>query len=650
MTLQADPLGQVRFTSGASVAPDASAVAHLVDDGGYPRAVQRFLTGRHAQRARWVELPVAGPITAVAYSPDSRWLACQLAPDAGTRTQVWLVTNDPDDPSSWPLGTRADSSLELVGWDGPRVALHALDEAGVGEARLVDPHTQRVEVIDRRRLGHLTDAWNGDALLRVGPRGYRHLVMLGADRSEVPLLPADEGSVTDHGVLVSPLRARYAAHRPFVLEPTRARSRGALVRSDVDADRARLLAIDITEEGPAPYRVIAERADAELDEFVVSDDGRTVALVWNRAGCSELTLLPLRDGVPAGPERPLTIPGLVASQPSISADGALLAVTVEGPGAPPAVELIDTRSADLGPVEPALLDLDRAHLPQRHELPARDGLVLNGWYYRASGQDLEDGPGQEPPGPGHEQQGHSPRPGPCILYFHGGPEAESRPSYSPFFPALTDAGFNVFTPNVRGSTGSGREYAHADEGPRRAAGIEDVADCVAFLVANGLADPSRIGVAGRSYGGYLTYAALTWYPDLFAAGVAVCGMSDLETFYADTEPWIAEAAYPKYGHPVRDAALLRELSPIHRIDDLTAPLLAVHGAHDTNVPVAESQRAVSALRDRGRTTDLLLFPDEGHEIVTRENQDRLAAAMVDWFTRHLPAVVPVAPSGSARGR
>ena len=74
-----------RSTEQASLAPDGRSVAHIVVDDGYPRAVQRFVRDGHALHSRWVTLPVAGPVIAVRHSPDSRWLACQVAPDAGVR-------------------------------------------------------------------------------------------------------------------------------------------------------------------------------------------------------------------------------------------------------------------------------------------------------------------------------------------------------------------------------------------------------------------------------------------------------------------------------------------------------------------------------------------------------------------------------------
>jgi dipeptidyl aminopeptidase/acylaminoacyl peptidase len=250
--------------------------------------------------------------------------------------------------------------------------------------------------------------------------------------------------------------------------------------------------------------------------------------------------------------------------------------------------------------------------PEPKTITARDGLNLPAWLYRSQASSATSG---------------------ALVYLHGGPEGQAKPEYSEIFPKLLNAGINVLTPNVRGSGGSGRTFVHADDKEKRFAAIDDVADCVRFLVDNELADPRRIACAGWSYGGFLTMAAMTFHPDLFAAGVTVCGMSDLITFYRNTEPWIGAEAYPKYGHPVNDCELLEQLSPLRRVDALTAPLLVVHGAMDTNVPVSESEQMVDALRRAGRGVQYLLFSDDGHEIVKRENSSALAAAMSDWLTR-----------------
>jgi dipeptidyl aminopeptidase/acylaminoacyl peptidase len=224
---------------------------------------------------------------------------------------------------------------------------------------------------------------------------------------------------------------------------------------------------------------------------------------------------------------------------------------------------------------------------------------------------------------------------PTLIWLHGGPEAQERPTFQPLFQALVAEGVAVFAPNVRGSGGYGRTFTSADDGERRFAAIADVRVAVDFLVSAGLADASRVGISGRSYGGYLALAALAWFPDRFAVGVDVCGIADFATFYAHTEPWIAAAATTKYGDPHTDATLLRELSPLHRIDRIAAPVLVVHGAHDTNVPLEEARQVVEALRERGASPGFLLFEDEGHEVRGTDNRVVFVREVVSWVAAHL---------------
>jgi dipeptidyl aminopeptidase/acylaminoacyl peptidase len=247
---------------------------------------------------------------------------------------------------------------------------------------------------------------------------------------------------------------------------------------------------------------------------------------------------------------------------------------------------------------------------------ARDGLALGGWYYRAPGRS----PGE---------------PAPCVIHLHGGPEEQERPVFDPLYHELLGRGLDVFAPDVRGSSGHGRSFVDADLGKGRFAAIDDVADCAAHAILAGLADPQRLAVMGRSYGGYLTMASLVWHPDLFRTGVAVCGMSDLTTFFAGTEPWIARSAAHKYGHPEQDRDLLRALSPMSRIDALRAPVLAVHGEHDTNVPPGESEQFVRAARERGLEAELLVLRHEGHDFQRADNRRLFRRTAADWIQRHL---------------
>jgi dienelactone hydrolase len=623
---------QVRALYGASLSPDATAFAHLIDDGGYPRAVQRFLRGRRASSSRDVELPVEGPVSRVIHSADGQWLACEVAPDGGTRSQIWVVTTDPDDRMARRIDREEAGTAELIAWDGVRVAAILTGDDGVGRSCLIDPADGSCTVLDSRSGGRLVDAWAGASLIRVGPRGYHELIMLHG-QTEITLLPSDPGSTTADGVILDdhhPRRLRYGPdgdqtklYRPaktYQTNRSRPGSRGdrfgrgyvrALIRSENGCEHARLLEVTATQDGVS-YFVVAERPDCDLDEFAVSDDLSTVALLWNMQGRSELQILQYTDYTL---DEPIPLPGMVASELSISAGGSMVAMTVEGPSLPRTVELVDPRSRQWEPIDrepsrgPILPASSAGTRPET--ITARDGLKLNAWLYRPTETATKG----------------------AVIYLHGGPEGQARPDYSEIFPQLVNDGITVLTPNVRGSGGFGRTFGHADDKENRFAAIDDVADCVRFLLDNELADPQRIACAGWSYGGYLTMAAMTFHPSLFAAGITVCGMSDLTTFYRNTEQWIADGAYTKYGHPVSDRELLERLSPLRHVDALIAPLLVVHGAHDTNVPVSESEQIVDLLRAAGRDVRYLLFSDDGHAIIKRENRAALAATMSEWLNR-----------------
>ncbi len=612
----------VRTNYGASLSPDATAFAHLVDDGGYPRAVQRFLRGWRASSSRDVELPVEGPVTRVIHSADGHWLACEVAPEGGSRSQIWVVTTDPDDRAArridvWPAGL-PEGTAELIGWDGTQVAAILTGDDGVGSSCLIDPADGTTTILDRRSGGRLVDSWAGAALVRVGPRGYRDLIMLRG-LTQIALLPYDPGSTTDSGVILddqSPRRLRsglegeqfqlYQPAKVYGVNSTNGYVR-ALIRSENGADHARLLEVTTTADGVS-YQVVAERPGYALDEFVVSDDLSTVALLWNINGASELQILEYADYTRYDP---IPLPGMVASELTISAGGSMVAMTVEGPDKPRTVELVDPRTREWERIDREPSSGPLSAPPTLETITARDGLEISGWLFR--------------PPAGVESIG-------AMMFLHGGPEGQGRPGYNEFFPPLLETGVTVFLPNVRGSGGFGRSYMHADDREQRFAAIDDVADAALFLVERGLTPVDRIACCGWSYGGYLTQAALTFHPQLFAAGISICGMSDLNTWYRNTEPWIAAAAYSKYGHPVSDRELLDQLSPLLRAHALTAPLLLVHGLNDTNVPPSESQQMFDALRALGRSVELLAFEDDGHEIDKRENRTVLVKAMGEWLT------------------
>lgn len=179
----------MRQTYESSLAPDGSAIAFIVRDSGYPRAVQQEITPEGLGAERPVKLPVEGPVTRVLHSPDGKWIACEVSPYGTERLQTWLVSTDPEVDGARPLRMDADMRATLVEWDNDLLAMNAVDAQGINYARLVNPTNSKYEVIDKRTDSQLVAAEGGFGLVRVGPRGHRELLLVGPGQQWQPLLP-----------------------------------------------------------------------------------------------------------------------------------------------------------------------------------------------------------------------------------------------------------------------------------------------------------------------------------------------------------------------------------------------------------------------------------------------------------------------------
>lgn len=178
----------MRHTYASSLAPDGSAIAYIVRERGYPKAVQVALTDDGLGDERPVKLPVDGPVTRVLHSPDARWIACEVSPLGTERLETWLVSTDPAIPGAKRLQLSGDAKTMLVEWDRDKLAMDAVDADGITEGRLVDPETGDYTVLDRRTDSLLVSAESGHALMRVGPRGSRELLLVKPDGTWLPLL------------------------------------------------------------------------------------------------------------------------------------------------------------------------------------------------------------------------------------------------------------------------------------------------------------------------------------------------------------------------------------------------------------------------------------------------------------------------------
>jgi len=228
-------------------------------------------------------------------------------------------------------------------------------------------------------------------------------------------------------------------------------------------------------------------------------------------------------------------------------------------------------------------------------------------------------------------------PCPVVVDFHGGPEGQATPRFSPFAQLFVDAGFILVEPNVRGSDGYGKAWLDADNGRRRLDVISDIDDVGRFIRANwgrnGKAP--RIGATGGSYGGYATLVAMTLFAGTFDAGAARVFISNLDTFLRNTAPYRRALRATEYGDPDRDADALRRLSPVTYLDRLQGPLLLIQGVNDPRTPVGEAIQLQEALERQGARSTLILFADEGHGAARRSNRALEAGHLLRFFDRHL---------------
>ncbi len=229
---------------------------------------------------------------------------------------------------------------------------------------------------------------------------------------------------------------------------------------------------------------------------------------------------------------------------------------------------------------------------------------------------------------------------PAILLPHGGPWARDRWSFNNLAQFLANRGYAVLQPNFRGSTGYGKKFLNAGNKQWGDKMQDDITWGVKYLVAQGIADPKRVGIMGGSYGGYATLAGVAFTPDVYAAAVSIVGPSNLITLLESIPPyWEAGRIifHERMGDPTKaeGQAQLKRQSPLNSAEKIKTPLLVAQGQNDPRVKKAESEQIVIALRDRGFPVEYILAPDEGHGFQRPVNSMALWAASEAFFAKHL---------------
>ena len=230
---------------------------------------------------------------------------------------------------------------------------------------------------------------------------------------------------------------------------------------------------------------------------------------------------------------------------------------------------------------------------------------------------------------------------PAVLVIHGGPSSQERPSWGFFglYAYLNSCGVAVLAPNIRGSTGYGKEFrslVHHDWG---GGDLADARACADWLRSRREIDGVRLGIFGGSYGGFLALSCATRLPDYWAACVDWCGPSNLVTFVETAPPFLRRFLIESVGDPERERDFLEGRSPVSYIDQLRAPLLVIQGANDRRVPPEESRRIVERARALGHYVEYELFPDEGHSFGKAANIIAATSLTARFLVTHLKSKV-----------
>lgn len=361
--------------------------------------------------------------------------------------------------------------------------------------------------------------------------------------------------------------------------------------------------------------------DWNVEVLAQSRDRRLLGLVVNEEGIGRLYLHDTRSGATRAAPPVDDAPGIVGymdGRLEFAADGSALYFAYTG-----ARRTFDVFSWQLATdvVRPLTrsshggLDPATFVAPELVHYPTFDGRSIPAWFYRPNTP--------------------STRRLPVIVHVHGGPEGQYRPYFNFLAQYFVDHGYAVLAPNVRGSSGYGKLYAHLDDVHRRMDSVADLAHAAHWLRTRPDVDPARVVVYGGSYGGFMVLSAMTNYPDLWAAGVDIVGIANFVTFLENTSDYRRAHREAEYGSLARDRDFLARISPLNQIDRLQAPLFIVHGRNDPRVPVSEAEQLAAALARRGVPAELLIFNDEGHGIVKLANKQTLYPALIAFLERVL---------------
>ena len=372
--------------------------------------------------------------------------------------------------------------------------------------------------------------------------------------------------------------------------------------------------------GGAP-RAISGAVPWDVTAIDLSPDGQFLAYVTNEDGIGKLRVLTLHDmkELPL-PELPVGVIANIAFSPTSFS----LALTINSATSPSDVYVVHLTQGRLErwtQSEVGGLDAGSFRIPELVRYETFDQVddkprTVPAFYYKPEGKG----------------------PFPVVISIHGGPESQSLPTFSPAVQFMVnELKLAVLLPNVRGSSGYGKDYLLLDNGFRREDSVKDIGALLDWIGKQPELDATRVGVSGGSYGGYMVLASMVAYNDRIRAGIDTVGISDFGTFLKNTESYRRDLRRVEYGDEriPEMKAFHDRIAPLNNASRITRPLFVAQGLNDPRVPWTEAEQIVKAVRANGGDVWYLVFKDEGHGFRKKANSDWFGAASMLFWQQHL---------------
>lgn len=400
------------------------------------------------------------------------------------------------------------------------------------------------------------------------------------------------------------------------------------VISDQNSEFARLVRIDLS---TGERSVISKHISWDVEALDLSPDGSTLVYSVNEEGASKLHIIDAATGaaLPAP-----SLPHGVIGNRGFDPQGNRFAFTFYATTGPADIYAWSVRdnlltrwseSEAVGANPVAMTD------PQLVRFQSFDKRSISAFLYRP------------------KRKGKLP----VIIHVHGGPEAQFRPTFSPYGPVISglELGFAVIAPNVRGSTGYGKTFVALDNGLKREDSVKDIGALLDWIAVQSFLDKDRVVLYGASYGGYMVNATIVNFPNRIKAGISIVAISDFYSYLKNTAEYRRDLRRAEYGDE-RDpkiAAFMKRIAPLARADRIAASMFIVHGSNDPRVPVSEAEQLFSALQANGAKPWLMIAKNEGHGFQKQANVIRLDAAVTLFLEQVVlgKAGQRVSPSGEA---